>query len=176
MPYAARGDLNDQHQRHEAYGNNKLAQILHAKEVTKRSESEHVEMIAVCPGWVSTNILPDNFIGKFIKKRAFKAKDGALAGICALLGPQLSGGEFVTNYRNFWLEQSWTPLFFRMLTVLKIRSIAAHILSIYVLLSQKYSYKCHISTSSPESYDESLAAQLYDWSMSVTSKWRSTSE
>jgi len=78
-PYAAVGGLNDAKHREESYGNNKLAQVLHSKEMTRRSPSEHIQIVSVCPGWVNTNILPSNPIGKFIKKRAFTTKDGVLA-------------------------------------------------------------------------------------------------
>ena len=80
-PYASRGDVNDFFHREAAYGNNKLAQILHAKEVMRRRKHSHVEMVSVCPGWVATEILPKNLIGSFVKKRAFSPKAGALAGM-----------------------------------------------------------------------------------------------
>ena len=123
-------------------------------------------------GWVSTNILPENFVGRFIGKRAFRVKEGALAGVSALLDTRLKGGEFVTNYKNFWLEQSWSPTFFKILNFLRIREVGAHILSMYVLLAQKYSYQFTISTSSPESYDDDLAKGLYDWSMKAISAYK----
>jgi NAD(P)-dependent dehydrogenase (short-subunit alcohol dehydrogenase family) len=179
-PSAARNILNDRHL-NEAYANSKLAQILHAKELSKRkaisngtSVQKPVEFVSLCPGWVATNILPQNTIGHFIKNRAFLSQDATQCAMCALFSPQISGGEFITNYWNFFLEQNWTPHFFASLTALGLRTPITHLLSIYVLLTQKFTFKCWFSTSSPESYDPSLAANLYDWSLEVTQKWRNS--
>ena len=78
-PYAARGDVVDKVQREESYANNKLAQILHSKELARRKRGrEHVQFASVCPGWVGTNILPKDIGGRIVHNRAFKVKDASL--------------------------------------------------------------------------------------------------
>ena len=68
-------------------------------------------------------------------------------------------------YWRHFSRLHFSPLFFRVLNFLRFREIGTHILSMYVLMAQKYSYQFTISTSSPESYDEDLAKGLYDWTM-----------
>jgi len=46
-----------------------------------------------------------------------------------------------------------------------------HLLAVYVLMTQRFSFKCWFSTSSPESYDEELARSLYDWSRGAVEAW-----
>ena len=126
-PLAARGDIFSKrssdiyHQRSIAYGNNKLAQLLHAKELQRilnndtNTNTRRVEIISTCPGFTSTNIFKDDLLGNFIRSRAFNAKAGALAPICSMFASELKGSEFVTNFYNFWASQSYSSSLFTFL-------------------------------------------------------------
>ena len=126
-PLAARGDIFSKrssdiyHQRSIAYGNNKLAQLLHSKELQRilnndtNTNIRRVEIISTCPGFTSTNIFKDDLLGNFIRSRAFNAKAGALAPICSIFASELKGGEFVTNFYNFWASQSYSSSLFTFL-------------------------------------------------------------
>ena len=176
-PLAARADRFSKrssdilHQRNIAYGNNKLAQVLHAKELQRildiNPSNRRIEIVSTCPGFTSTNIFKDDLLGNFIRARAFNAKAGALAPICSLFSSDVKGGEFVTNFYNFWASQSYSPALFKFLSFLGIRHIASLGLSLYILLYQGNSYGCQISESSPESHDSVLAKDLYNWSIKV---------
>ena len=95
-----------------------------------------------------------------------------------MYGPaaQVTGGEFVTNYRNYWLEQSWSPRFFEALSLPAVRGVVGHLLSLWILFTQRMSYGCHISTSSPESYDETLAKELVGWSQQLVDNFENAAK
>ena len=69
-PLAARMDINTLRHRRRSYGNSKLAQILFTHELDRRLKAEDnydVEVVSVCPGWVSgTHIAPPGPVGKII--------------------------------------------------------------------------------------------------------------
>lgn len=152
--------------RQRSYSNNKLAQILHAKELQRRLNKKagnNIKVTSVCPSWVSTNILPKNIGGKFVHSNAFSPKAAVVSVFSALFNDNVKGGEFITNSVNFFNEQTWTKNLYSFATAYGFRDAMCHTLSMWILSSQSLSYGDHISTSSPESYDEQLAAALYDW-------------
>ena len=145
-----------------------ICKVLHARELQRRLEKDGgvsaLKVLSVCPGWVSTNILPNNLIGNIVRTFAFSSEAAALAPMCALFNDEIRGGSFVANYINFWTSQSWSASFLKGLTKLGIRDETTDVLAGWVLSFQRNSYGCHIEHSSPESYDENLARRLYDWS------------
>jgi NAD(P)-dependent dehydrogenase (short-subunit alcohol dehydrogenase family) len=166
MPIAARSDMQSFLHKITSYGNNKLAQVLHAKELQRRlSDSAHIVALSTCPGWTRTPIIPKNPIGAFVARNAFPAKAAALGPIMALLDPSLRGGEFVTNYIDPITMIPGTRLLMRLLTQIHyyVRALFVDGLAMLLLLAQSSSYGYHIDASSDESMDEELAAALYDW-------------
>ena len=176
MPEAARGDINTRDHRYKAYGNNKLAQVLHAKELQRRLKGQGqvqsglsgsssvgaVRIAAVCPGWVSTGILPE-IVRPFMERLAFTAESATLAPLYALFSKDLDGGDFVTHYRNPLFH--WTSLI-RFSSVVGVRGMLIDAFAGLMVWTQGFTYTGvgYVEVSSPESYDEKLAHEFYDWS------------
>ena len=170
MPIASRSDINDKYSHRElAYGNNKLAQVLHAKELQRRisASNSNVRVVSVCPGWVNTGILPNNIGGKVVGLLAFRVEEGILSTLFGLFDSSLQGGEFLGNSENFWAKQRFLISF---ATTYGLKGPLCSALAAWLLLFQKFSYgKMHVEPSSPDSLNDDLAKSLYDWSKDVTS-------
>ena len=169
MPLAARSDINTLEHRTLAYGNNKLAQVLHAKELQRRlnASKTKVRTVSICPGWVDTGIIPDNFGGRFVASLAFNVNEGILSTLYGLFNPALQGGEFLGNSYNIWARQ---PRLFVVSSHLGLTSQIGALCAGWILLFQKMTYgKCHVEPSSADSLKEGLAKDLYDWSVSEVS-------
>lgn len=71
--------------RRRSYANNKLAQVLHTHELTRRlqeQQNHHVQVVSVCPGWVSgTGIVADSFADKIIQTCGFELESATMAHI-----------------------------------------------------------------------------------------------
>lgn len=171
MPFAARSDINTIQHRMLAYGNNKLAQVLHAKELQRRLNASKIKVrtVSICPGWVDTGIIPDNIGGRFVASLAFKVNEGVLSTMCGLFNSGLQGGEFLGNSVNIWARQ---PKLFVVASSLGLRNLLGAICAGWILLFQKMTYgKCLVEPSSEESLKEGLAKELYDWSISEVSAY-----
>ena len=171
MPFAARSDINTIQHRMLAYGNNKLAQVLHAKELQRRLNASKIKVrtVSICPGWVDTGIIPDNIGGRFVASLAFKVNEGVLSTLCGLFNSGLQGGEFLGNSVNIWARQ---PKLFVVASSLGLRNQLGALCAGWILLFQKMTYgKCLVEPSSAESLKEGLAKELYDWSVSEVSAY-----
>ena len=64
-----------------------------------------VKCISVCPGWVQTNILSSDWVGRAIKYNSYAVQDVILSAMGAMFDPSLRGGEFVANqiFDIIWL-------------------------------------------------------------------------
>lgn len=170
MPIASRSDINNKYSHRElAYGNNKLAQVLHAKELQRRlsASNSNIRAVSVCPGWVNTGILPNNVGGRVVGLLAFRVEEGILSTVFGLFDSSLQGGEFLGNSENFWAKQTSLISF---ATTYGLKGPLCSALAAWLLLFQKFSYgKMHVEPSSPDSLNDDLAKSLYDWSKDVTS-------
>jgi hypothetical protein len=170
-PAAARADINTHRHRHLSYGNNKLAQVLHAKELQRRLDENNVKVrtASVCPGFVATNILPDDTMGRFAASLAFNVEQGNLAPMCSLFDPSLKGGEFVGHFENWVSSQRWL---IRLVGALGLREVFINVVVVWVLLFQKRTYgRCRVEPASFEGEDEELARSLFDWSKNEVSRY-----
>lgn len=164
MPAAARSDINDSNHRALAYGNNKLAQVLHAKhlQIILSEQNSKLRIISVCPGWVETGILPNDMAGYVVGKLAFQVEEGMLSAMFALFDSKLKGGEFLGNSENFWSRKA---SLIKFVDRMGFKKHFCDILAMWILIFQKSSYGIrHVEPSSPESLDTELAKALYDWS------------
>lgn len=171
MPYAARSDIKNYNHRKLAYGNNKLAQVLHMKELQKRLLQQNIKIrtCAICPGWVDTGILPDNFGGKIVGSLAFHVNEGILSTMCGLFSNKLVGGEFIGNSRNFWARQDWLMDF---ATKIGIKDVLCSFLAGWILTFQKFSYgTLNVEPSSFEANNKELQKTFYDWSKKEISNY-----
>ena len=171
-PAAARGDINDRFRhRYLSYGNNKLAQVLHAKELQRRLNANNVKVrtASVCPGFVATNILPDDAVGRVAAALAFDVEQGNLASMCSLFDPALTGGEFVGHFQNWFTAQRWL---IRAISALGLREVFINVVVVWVLLFQKRTYgRCQVEAASMEGEDVELARALFDWSKNEVSQY-----
>ena len=171
MPFAARSLTGHFFHRELQYGNNKLAQVLHAKELQRRLKKSKtsIRTVSICPGWVNTAMLPNNIGGRFVGCFAYRVEEGILSTMCGLFGSDLSGGEFLGNSKNIWASQ--TSLF-SFAERLGVKRVLCTVFAMWLLLFQKMSYgKRHIEPSSPDSLNEELGSALYDWSLAEVSAY-----
>ena len=177
MPEAARSDIHTAKHRSRSYANNKLAQVLHAKELQRRlfsSKGPGIKLRAFssCPAWASTNILPKNAGGSFVSRAAFRPKAAILGVLGAILDTKtFQGGEFVAVFKNRIMHQWWARPLMKLATQLGVRDALTNILAMFILADQNRHYGYWSENSSAEGDDEELARNLYDWSTQVTDKW-----
>jgi NAD(P)-dependent dehydrogenase (short-subunit alcohol dehydrogenase family) len=171
MPFAAQA-TRDSWQQESAYGNNKLAQILHSRELQRRLDRKEsgVKVVSICPNWVNTNILPDDIGGRFVASQAFSPSAGTLSALYAAFSPDIKGGDYVSNSRVPILE---IPGVLRSILKIpgKARMITVNILSMVVLGMQKLFYGATVLESSPESYDKPLQRALFVWSKNAVAEY-----
>lgn len=175
MPIAARCDINSFAHRRRAYSNNKLAQVLHAKELTKRlgSEERHpwVEVLACCPGWTGTNFIPDNPIGNFIRRNAFPTEAGICSAINAMMNQKFKSGSMILNSKSPLFGKFGNKVFLRALTFMGLRDASIDFISLVLLATQRKSFGPNADPTSPESYDDELAKTLFNWSTQVSDSY-----
>lgn len=86
MPLAASSAANAHNTTHRAvaYPANKLAQILHMKELQRQLDAKgdtSVKTLSFCPGWVATNIIPKNIGGILVAMKAFSPNAAILGAL-----------------------------------------------------------------------------------------------
>lgn len=178
MPLAARSDILTSSHRAKAYSNNKLAQVLHAKELQRRIDSgslvgrSGLKVFSSCPAWSSTAILPDNAGGNWVSSLAFSAKAGILGVLGAILDTRkFKGGEFVAVFKNEVSGQFWARPLMKLATKLGVRDGLTNLLGMWILFTQNRNYGYWSEPTSEEGEDAELARSLYEWSIKATSKF-----
>jgi len=175
-PLAARSDIPSSAHRHDSYSNNKLAQVLHAKEIQRRLNASTgtrtgtetgLLALSFCPGWVDTGIIPNNVGGNMLRKLAFNPKAATIGLIGGLFSQRLSGGEFISIFKNVITTQSWAQELLKAVTRWGIRGPMTHMLAAVILFTQGASYGFTVAPTSPEAEDERLSRELFDWSERV---------
>mmetsp|Transcript_60569 Transcript_60569/g.121304 ORF Transcript_60569/g.121304 Transcript_60569/m.121304 type:complete len:177 (-) Transcript_60569:56-586(-) len=161
-------------QRNAAYGNSKLAQILHGRAL-RRAWGPDVRALSCCPLFVQTGMTRG--LGPVLNF-SFDATSGLYAILGAALMPaKLLGdaGDFVTNGTVVSqvfptrLLTSWP------LSRTRLRELFTHACAGLLLLLQRRSYGCHLEATSPESHDAKLADAFYKWSLLAVSPYTSGS-
>lgn len=158
-----------------SYGDSKLAQVLHSKELARRLQQKGksgLRILSVCPGWVNTGILSDNPLGSIVRSLAFSVEAGILSLMFATFSDSMQNGEFVTNmnilpFLNLSpeVEHVWVDALLSTATTLHVRYLTVNTLAGVLLLFQKMSYGVHVMPSSEVSRDPKLASSLYEWSL-----------
>ena len=173
LPNAADGMIQNFDHRYHAYSITKLAQILHVKELQRRlnnnsnkeKSNNNVKIIAICPGWVKTKMIPNGAIGKVLFYLAFNQRAGILSSLTALFEPSLQGGEFVGNAIVPCSQQVWFGTVLDVLTWLDIRYYVLDIWALIFAFTQVDTYGKNILTASKESQDAIQGARFYDWTI-----------
>lgn len=165
---AADGIKRDFFHKKRAYSVSKLAQVLHTYELQRKikemKREKDVQVVALCPGWVKTNMIPTGFIGRTIFKFAFPAKAAICTPIMAILDDTLEGGNYIANYIMPLTQDKIGQFIFRTVHKLGARDGFTDLIAFFMVLINANSFGYHKQVSSDESYDEKLSKSLYDWS------------
>ena len=130
QPNQADVDLSDPHWNtrkyvpFDAYGQTKLAQILHAQELAKRLEEKGVSVVSLHPGWGASSDLDRHmpyFLRKFVVPLiggflgAISIKDAAQVPLYCVLSPNIESGKFYSQvglYGNKDMQNGGLPMDF----------------------------------------------------------------
>ena len=190
MPIAARpggspGFLVMRAQR--SYANSKLAQIYHARSLKNFLPGfANVRVVSVCPGWVATGIARDSSIFTFFTETfAFPMEGWGIAStLYALFHVDSSStqsdasgvqkpNDWYTNCNIFRLSEILipreTPMW--MYSVLPLRDVLIGSAAMLGLFLQAPTAHVIASPSSPESYNQTRADELYRWSKHAVAQY-----
>lgn len=153
-----------------SYANTKLAQILHARALKRRHPLlSKARIISVCPAWVSTEISRNGGIFKSaVGAGGYDVNGWGMASILLALFDEAGGNnDFYTNTKLFDYAQylmafqsSWTYQ-------VGIRDLVLSALAYTTLFIQQLFPEAKTTSTSPESYNETLGDALYDWSLAA---------
>jgi NAD(P)-dependent dehydrogenase (short-subunit alcohol dehydrogenase family) len=163
-----------------AYGTSKLAQIYHARsltrELTQKNKSSKIQIVSLCPSWVATHIV-GSFMKNILQLFAFDADGYGIAPILfAMFHPHVgvNDNDFVgscsimcmTNNFIKWTTQSLST--YGMDTV---RQTVMPVFGWVFLIFQKFFASVDFRESSTESHDIKIQDALYEWSKKEISPW-----
>ncbi len=135
-------------------------------------------MIAVCPGWAKTKIVPNGPIGKALGNLAVPEEVTPLVFFRAMFDSQVPGGAYLATAAVPWTQSWWFPSLTATLTSFfgvgtKVRYCLVDLL---ILAFTIFQVDYHSTTngignggmgfllqSSPKSKDPELATPFYDW-------------
>ncbi len=177
-PIALRSKPEDQSPEHvtRSYANSKLAQILYSRSI----QSPNCKSVCACPTWAATGIAGEgarDFLGRY----AFPISNqgpGVTSVLNAILRTDDELGDALGNGRSFVansriLEYLWGLDFWLTKLPGSLRDIVSDIISIILLLGQRYTHdEFIIQKTSPESFnDEGKMKAFYDWSVKEVQPW-----
>lgn len=162
---AANGVKRDFKHRRAAYAVTKLAQILHVRELARRSSNPQVKFLAVCPGWVRTGMIPHGPVGAFLNRFNFTPKCGILVLLATVFDEKVKSGDFSTNYSVPLLNNAFGRFILRLVTILNLRASFVDMFAAFLVMVEARSYGYQQQLSSAEAEDPKLAAGLYDWTI-----------
>mmetsp|Transcript_11007 Transcript_11007/g.16780 ORF Transcript_11007/g.16780 Transcript_11007/m.16780 type:complete len:392 (+) Transcript_11007:23-1198(+) len=159
-----------------AYGNSKLAQLLHTVELQRRINSSSngkpsVKVIAVSPGLTSTGMVPSSLpISRLFGKLFYSSEAATLSILYALWSPNLYGGEFVTNAPNPWFQTSLGESLLNVVTSRYLKKVIAMVFVVPTMLACQFIFYGSPAVVRPSSIvlDAEIANALYSWSMETT--------
>jgi hypothetical protein len=135
------------------------------------------QVVSVCPGFVNSSMVPDRPVARFISRFFFSCRAAALAPVTALLDPTLKGGEWLTNFRMVWTDNSIAFAFMTTMAALGLRDIfVGSAATPQVVLFQNCSYGVHNSCTSAEARDKTLSGAFYAWCLQTTAQYRPKEE
>ena len=154
-----------------AYGNSKLAQVLHARALSRRNRRWKV--VSTCPQWVASEIVAKstNFVNDwFYQLLAYPCNGYGINSVLKAVLATDEEGDFFTN-----THLGCVALLDRIPQLLythaPVRDSMIWVVGTMVLLYQRWLPTGKTTTSSMASYNESLQEELYEWSLSEVSPW-----
>lgn len=181
-PRASDGDAKSFFHRERSYANSKLAQIMHGRSLSRklRQIDSKVRVVSICPGWVATNVTGSSGFNKMLLQTIAYPNDGfGLAStLNAMFLPNVGADEkedyFVNSVafdmlgmtiEKMGLEGKQWP------AATGFRDALSWTFAVTLLWTQRFASGAQLSTSSPESYQQSIQDELYAWSKSAVSEW-----
>ena len=162
-----------------SYGNSKLAQIYHARSLSrelisrKGKNSSLVQTVSICPSWVRTFIGGDR-VSFLLELFAYESHGFGLSSILyGMFHPDVGSNDssdFVTNTKFLPLFHPMSLMFSRIKNRF-LRYLVGWILAISVGSVQKFMPGVTYIETSEESYSVQKQDALYQWSKEAISPW-----
>ena len=169
-PLAARSDVYTMSQWVTSYANSKLAQLLHQRYLHQSlqmdKDSNGLKVLAVCPGFVATGMVPNGPLGSFLAKRFYPVDAAVYTPLYTLLCPDsdISSGEFLTNFYNGISSSFLGKSIYNFFTLIGMRSYFVGVLGIpWVITFQHTSFGVHRTPVSDAASDDHLAQGFVKW-------------
>uniref|UniRef100_A0A7S2HVX3 NAD(P)-binding protein n=1 Tax=Helicotheca tamesis TaxID=374047 RepID=A0A7S2HVX3_9STRA len=184
QPYASQNASYSFFHSERAYPNSKLAQILHMRSLSRKLKDDNskVKVVSVCPGWVGTSIGGElNQI--ILESLAFPYNGKGIASTLeAMFHPNAGVDDNNNEKKNDYYINSGactlmpmistkSQLLRKLLLNSGIQDLRSWVGAVGMLYLQKFFPGVHSVDSVPQSYDTSIQASLYDWSMEAVSDW-----
>ena len=181
-PRASDGDAKSFFHRERSYANSKLAQIMHGRSLSRKlnDNDSKVRVVSICPGWVATNVTGSSGFNKMLLQTIAYPNDGfGLAStLNAMFLPNAGADEkedyFVNSVAFDWLGLTIEKMGLegrQWPAATGFRDALSWAFAVTLLWTQRFASGAQLSTSSPESYQQSIQDELYDWSKRAVSEW-----
>lgn len=172
-----------------SYANSKLAQIYHARAWRQRHGGSNIRFVSACPGWVATHIAGQTGVFPSILKAGFDVDGFGIASpLVALLDYRhetdsdnnsiestktTAPVDYYTNsrfYETIHLAFGQDPLP-ALLYKSTLRDTIAFSYGMLAIALQRIGMEVVPANSSPESYNLTIAGELYDWSYQAVKEY-----
>jgi NAD(P)-dependent dehydrogenase (short-subunit alcohol dehydrogenase family) len=175
-PAAAVARKRNAMEKHRSYANSKVAQLYHARAVRRKNaifRENNIRTVGFGPGAVLTNILAPSPVTRTVMETfAFPAAGwGQMAALHAMFG---SGNDEKSDYytsTDFSLFRRFVPTGSPWLYRWGVRDAVCMVLTVTHLLLQRALADVAPRQSSPESYNETIADALYEWSLKAVADY-----
>ena len=182
-PRASDGDAKSFFHRERSYANSKLAQIMHGRSLSRKltQHDSKVRVVSICPGWVATNVTGSSGFNKMLLQAIAYPNDGF--GLASTLNAMFLPDAGAANGKTDYFVNS-VAFDILGLTIEKMglegrrwpaatgfRDALSWAFAVTLLWTQRFASGAQFSTSSPESYQQSIQDELYNWSKSAVSEW-----
>jgi len=155
-----------------SYSNSKLAQILHARALKRRHRVlSKARLVSICPSWVATSIAgaPGSMGHKIINAAGYPPEGWGVASALHAVFDTISD-----DNDDFYSNTKFFDPFMQLLTRLPswsyewgVRDFLTNSIAYLGMAGQLFTPEAGPTKSSPESYNASIADQLYDWSLAA---------
>ncbi len=129
--------------------------------------------MAICPGFVSSGMVPDRPIAKLVSRMFFSCNAAVYAPIHALLSNEMNGGEWFTNFKMVWTKYKLLNVCLNIMIYLKLKDVFIGMIAApQVILFQNQSYGIHKSTPSAATQDIKNIKLFSEWCQNETKKYK----
>jgi NAD(P)-dependent dehydrogenase (short-subunit alcohol dehydrogenase family) len=169
--------LRRQWDRHRAYGQSKLAQVLYNRAAHRRYP--HVRFAASCPGWVATNISRGHLAHPFLRALSFDPSQWGISSTLHALFDEpsrSSDGDYyvnsaVTHALQSRLFDNLAAKYSAILPSMLLEATGTVTGGLSLLLQKLGAAESRIAPSSTGSYNVTLQDQVYAQSLAAVAEW-----